>query len=208
MIRRALTVLSLAGALLIAGPINAAEATEGGISTAITVHGHWRIEIFEPDGTLVTVTEFENALTDDGQATLAHGLLRNLSMGAWQVQLDGPAAGGGACETASGTPTYCVLTEPGAVMPDPIHSTNLLVEPTASGFGFQMTGTVVATQTSTIESVVTGVKLCDSSIPPASCPAYDSGSYIVKPFTSTTQTNPPSVEFGQLIQVSVTITFS
>ena len=44
--------------LAVANPVGA-QTDEG-----IKVHGHWKIEILDPDGTLVSVAEFENALVD------------------------------------------------------------------------------------------------------------------------------------------------
>jgi hypothetical protein len=39
-----------------------APSRANGLNTAITVHGHWMIEVKNPDGTLVRHVEFENAL--------------------------------------------------------------------------------------------------------------------------------------------------
>src|SRR2546423_15522419 len=47
------------------------EASPGrGQQEGIKVHGHWTIEVRNPDGTLVTHREFENALTSLGAYSL------------------------------------------------------------------------------------------------------------------------------------------
>jgi hypothetical protein len=53
----------------------------------ITVHGHWTIEVRNPDGRVVTHREFENALTGGGQILLASLLSNQAVPGAWSVDL-------------------------------------------------------------------------------------------------------------------------
>jgi hypothetical protein len=69
------------------GRTHAAKGTHEGIK----VHGHWTIEVKNPDGKLVTHREFENSLTTQPEvsgATLLAGLLgRSLTAGSWSVQL-------------------------------------------------------------------------------------------------------------------------
>src|SRR5438105_1222202 len=43
---------------------------EGAPAESIQVHGHWTIDVAEPDGSAVSHTEFENALTSQGTALL------------------------------------------------------------------------------------------------------------------------------------------
>jgi len=62
-----------------------------GTHEGIKVHGHWTIEVRNPDGKLVTHREFENSLVvgggDNGSVFLA-GLLRGTTtLGAWEVTL-------------------------------------------------------------------------------------------------------------------------
>jgi hypothetical protein len=67
------------------------EPAAKGTHEGIKVHGHWTIEVKNPDGKLVTHREFENSLTTQPEvsgATLLAGLLgRSLTAGSWQVQL-------------------------------------------------------------------------------------------------------------------------
>jgi hypothetical protein len=46
-----------------AKPIPAGEKSKGGKDEGIKVHGHWVLEIRNPDGSLASRKEFENSLT-------------------------------------------------------------------------------------------------------------------------------------------------
>src|SRR2546423_1698687 len=60
-----------------------------GQQEGIKVHGHWTIEVRNPDGTLVTHREFENALTPGGAMLLGLFLSRNKTPGLWRIHLGG-----------------------------------------------------------------------------------------------------------------------
>jgi hypothetical protein len=71
----------------------------------ITVHGHWVIEVRNPDGKLVTHREFENALDPQMGAPLLAAILgRVVTPGSWYVTL---------ADTASIT-NQIVINEPGS----------------------------------------------------------------------------------------------
>ena len=75
----------------------APEATQGsggGPSEGISVHGHWKINVLEPDGHLVSSHEFENALDNDGKLLLAQLLTTERQTGQWRVDLQGTGVGG------------------------------------------------------------------------------------------------------------------
>src|SRR5215469_7481393 len=59
--------------------------SKGGPSVGIKVHGHWTIDVRNPDGTLVTHREFENSLIPGsgfGAGALATFLARQYLVGA------------------------------------------------------------------------------------------------------------------------------
>src|SRR5580704_12645686 len=62
-----------------------------GQTEGIKVHGHWTIEVRNPDGTLVDHREFENSLAPanggNGAGLLAALLGRVVSAGSWSVVL-------------------------------------------------------------------------------------------------------------------------
>jgi len=90
-----------------AGPAESARATKTagaqsssakrpapkGQSEGIQVHGHWTIEVRDPDGRVVTHREFENSLTAAGQGVLANVLSNQgnpagyIVLGSWAVAL-------------------------------------------------------------------------------------------------------------------------
>ena len=66
---------------------NAAQPPTNAMNTGIKVHGHWIIEVRNPDGSLVTHREFENEIQIAGVATLAGLLARTATPGAWAIGL-------------------------------------------------------------------------------------------------------------------------
>lgn len=92
----------------------AVPSTQEGPREAIKVHGHWTIDVRNPDGTLVTHREFENALTSEGSTTLGRLLVRQQTSGGWLVRLEN-RNGDDACEEL--TPILrsrpCSIVEPG-----------------------------------------------------------------------------------------------
>ncbi|HSP63214.1 MAG TPA: hypothetical protein VLQ90_09555, partial [Pyrinomonadaceae bacterium] len=72
----ALSTFPLAFSLAVKAQTPAKAATspavesKGGQKEGIKVHGHWTIDVRNPDGTLVTHREFENDLQADGAIVL------------------------------------------------------------------------------------------------------------------------------------------
>jgi hypothetical protein len=78
----------------------------------VTVHGHWTIDVKNPDGKLVTHTEFENALVVPGGAqNLTQLLLGEQVPGGYEITLEsGTATGNGPCAPfPSATGGQCFL---------------------------------------------------------------------------------------------------
>ncbi len=225
----------------------AESAAPKGESEGIKVHGHWTIEVRNPDGKVVTHREFENALSPGfavptvGQAASGEAFLSALHTGQvvspvpWGIFLEGPSGLG------SGTNAPCVVTvlsiSPGACLifqnstnstyasfvcsatPQPAGtSCNLAASPlgTAPNFtGFQLTGSVIATQSGSVNFVATGdFGLCGGGAQPAPNCAFPSGSNIaaftgraLDGNTAAGDPNPVPVTTGQTIAVTVTISF-
>ena len=72
-------------------------APSGGTGEGIQVHGRWTIEVREPDGTLVTRREFDNALGGFTPRELAKILGRVSSVGLWQIDLHDDFGGNNPC---------------------------------------------------------------------------------------------------------------
>lgn len=59
---------------------------------SITVHGHWTIEVRDPDGSLVESREFDNALATGADQKLVDILGRNGHVGGWSMVLRSSSA--------------------------------------------------------------------------------------------------------------------
>jgi hypothetical protein len=73
-------------------PAAQAERQRGGNHEGITVHGHWIIEVKNPDGTVTARREFENSIQATGMAYLASLIAGNNSSGGLSVLLNGATA--------------------------------------------------------------------------------------------------------------------
>ena len=202
------TVIAVIGISVLISPAFAGE--QGGTAKeGIKVHGHWKIEIFNPDGTRASVTEFENALTGEGAGAIIRRLTGTVSHGGWGIELDA-STGTKPCDT-SGSPAACNIGEAGlAYLTMNIHSSNLTVTP---DFSFNPTpkiilsGSVTAAKNSTIDKVSTTYSFCGLDSSTADC-RLGGPNNVWQPFTTKILPAPPSVILGQLIQVTVTISFS
>lgn len=206
MFTRTLTALCLATALLAAGATPAAEVPEG-ISDGIKVHGHWKIEVYNPDGTLVTSYEFDNALTSGGARELCILLCRAKTVGAWMVGMD-HTGGAHPCNDGS-APAECFVQDAATGIPS--HD-NIFVNLSVTGhdiypWSVTLSGSATGAQTGTIDRVRTLLGYCEPNVAPATC-ASSSSPWYDYTVTSTTLPSPVSVQTGQIIQVTVTISFS
>jgi hypothetical protein len=72
-----------------ANPTVVATAPSGGLNTGIQVHGHWKIVVRNPDGTVATRRDFENSITFNGAYLLQNILGGTMTPGAWAIGLSG-----------------------------------------------------------------------------------------------------------------------
>lgn len=172
----------------------------------LRVHGHWTIEVRDPDGKLVLRREFDNALVIPTGAThLANIMGRARTVGLWRINTLGADQ---ICEaTPGGSPAACEIVE----------STDGLISNTAfktltvgvSGSvpaELVLNGSLVAQRTGAIEQVRTFNLYCANVTSPAACPnSTAAGADMV---TGTVLVSPIAVQAGQQVQVRVAITFS
>jgi len=176
-------------------PAAASENAQPGYE-GIKVHGHWTIEVRNPDGKLVTHREFENALVNSGSSLLGQLIGRAASAGFWNVYINGPCNG-------SFGPT-CVIGEPASGNSGIDFFNTLSVK--VSSASLSLSGTATAHITGSISSVSTGLSACPSSnAPSAPCSPTTEG---YTDFTSATVSPAINVLAGQTIAVTVTISFS
>jgi len=185
-------------------------ALEEGIETSnpsqdIDVHGHWIIQVFDPDGELVSRNEFDNFLAS--RITLAMILSREKTVGNWSVLVSGPHG-----DSFSRDMRPCVICEPSDPQTDPYHYfPNLTVTREATTTGrdkLVLSGRMTVEIDGSVGEVFTRLSTCDPTVSPADCP----GSASVSRGGDFTGTYLPMgsripVTAGQEILVIVEITF-
>jgi len=174
----------------------------GGQQEGIKVHGEWMIEVRNPDGTLASRHEFENAL--EPGSNLANILARGATFGRWEVIISGLL-----CPDSSGNPVSCNVTEPGffnGTFPDT--STTLTISAPNSGPDagkFILIGSTRAVFSASVFAVSTHYGECA----PTTSPASPCAAFLIRPFTTKfLSANPIPVVAGQTIDVTVKISFS
>ncbi len=183
-------VLSSRGSSKPAG--HAVEVGDSGKSVeGVQVHGHWKIEVQNPDGSLSDRREFENAF--NGHNTLIEILRGRSSVGGWAISF------GGSPVPCSGT-EGCFITEADSRRGN-FHT--LTVE--RLGDTIQLRGSATANRDGSIVGVQTVLQRCASTFAPVDCRTTASG---FGGFTSTSISPAVSLVSGQQVLVEVTISFS
>lgn len=178
----------------------AAAKPSGGPQEGIKVHGHWVIEVRNPDGTLAIRREFKNSLNLAGKNVLAALLTRNASAGTWSV-----AVFDGLCPVNSVGSTVCRLFDPAT---GAVGSANDFITLTAAlslpGDAFVLSGSFTAANSGNVTGVATGLGSCPATQTPTSCTLAD----VIVQFSGTSVTPPVPVQQGQIVQVKVIFSFS
>ncbi len=166
----------------------------------ITVHGHWTIEVRNPDGKVAVHREFENSLMQIGGGTLGFILARYATFGSWEIFLcdssdtvNLPVYG---CGSNLSSPTKLRLVESGSGPAGTCSSTSgcysTLSAPSldlsSHAGAVTLTGTIANAPALTINAVMSLVSACytnsaetvfvsPSTFSPAACLAapYTSG---------------------------------
>jgi hypothetical protein len=219
-----------------AGQPSAGESQPKGSHEGIQIHGHWTIEVKNPDGKLVTHREFENGLSNLGGASLLSGILAGaVTPGSWWVNLE--SSNGDAIvvaqpgsSAATGCSTFLANLKTSQLVGS--CSDNLSVAGaflgTPGNLSGGLSGTTTVTLTgsgtvpkgfpATIGYVETDDFVCLPSLSPAAC--FDvKGSPSIVNITNIaltarglngragTTTAPVSVSAGQSVSVTVVISF-
>lgn len=178
---------------------------EPGPSEALKVHGHWTIEVRNPDSTVADHREFENALViGEGDGLLAFSLVRALTIGGWQVQVTGLTLQ--ICQDGSANPTDCFIVESTDAQAAGNGIFKNLSATSPSAGTVRLSGNVIAQRDGQIDRVASINLYC----PPSTLPNNCLGSGLATPttFTSTDLGSPVSVLAGQQVLVNVTFSFS
>ena len=197
------------------------------INQGLKMHGHWIIDIKNPDGTLAQHHEFENSIQYDGQNYLV-GLMSGYgAAGPWEIYFSSVGAVAGTSPCNSAQYPYCAIvystaSQPGSFICNGLYtcSTGLTITPTFGvGPTLTLAGSIAATQAGSIGFVGTGMNACGgtagsngyptaiSTITPSACYTSTTASFSGTA-TSTTLASPISVAQGQIIQVKVVLSFS
>jgi hypothetical protein len=114
-------------------------AAVSGPQQGIKLHGHWVIEIRNPDGTLSSRHEFDNSLTATGKSMMA-ALFGKYTLVGWSIYLKAGQGSNPCTEPNAPVSVVCLITEPGGLA-TPSMAPNLSIAlPLGSG-GFPL-GTV------------------------------------------------------------------
>jgi hypothetical protein len=175
----------LAVAAALATPVAAAEKKDTG--EGIKVHGHWTIDVRNPDGSLASHHEIENALEPSTGPRLLAGLLGNFWGDVrWSVGLSGTPP---PCDPAP-PDTSCGIHQPSLVVTLPMTSG----VPTGT---LELSGSVTMARNSTISLVFTVWEAVNTTGPPV----------LHRSMFSARAINIQVVQ-GQIVQVKVVFSFS
>jgi len=205
---------------------NVKESQRGGPHEGIKVHGHWTIEVRNPDGSVVTHREFENALTSIGSNFLLQILSLQVTPGGWQVavcnsggnfdpvsvvqcvgsgspfilRLNEQGSGAG-CSSTNGNCSLLSVTSTAGTTPQPVLTLSGFIQNAPAG---------------TIDTVETDLMECMNypitvpvNITPSSClnsPAYALMTELTGKYLG--PTGAVTVNAGQTVAVTVNISFS
>jgi hypothetical protein len=188
-----------------------AEPTSRGKHEGIKVHGHWTIEVRNPDSKLVSHTEFENSLVTAGALT-GSALLTDL--------LGGSRTGGGweiilATSSNAGLHIFQPNSPSAEICNAAVCSPNLSVVAgtTQSPRTLTLSGSaVVPAGQSSIIQVETDTWACIPTVLPAACATLsladvNSGNASEFVFTSANLSPAITITPGQVVQAAVTISF-
>jgi hypothetical protein len=190
-----------------------AAESSGGPKEGIKVHGYWTIEVRNPDGKLVTHREFENALQDNGAKSLALILGRQKTVQFWFVQLLPDAAD----PTANAwEPGFGQMMEPISEAQENSRQFKNLTVTVPTGIDANgnhiananqviLMGNATTLSAGKIGRVQTVLSSCPASfLPGVVCTGENSFAV----FTFATLAVPVTVSAGQIVQVTVVISFS
>jgi hypothetical protein len=193
----------------------------------IQVHGHWTIEVKDPDGTVKTHREFENMLNANptglnGSQLLADLLMGSAVSGGFGIGLNESLSPSGTQGYFLYSPTFSSFASQapcGSTVNGVVYVCNATVADSPSAGGFTLGGQYPNAPQGSITSVSTSVIVCTSAVisvasnqnipttvAPSGCTPFGVATYNF-PFTGTSLASPVSVAQGQTISASVAITF-
>lgn len=182
----------------------------GGAREGITVHGRWVVEVQNPDGTVVSRTEFNNALAS-GSQNLVQMLSRVAVPGRWVLYLAGSGSQVSPCQGGSGGnfPNWCRMIESAASNPTNGNAESRDLVVTSNVTSLSMTGTITALSDGVVGRVATSFGNCTAATAVSAC--NSAGSAVLFSDAALGFSGKPApvpVVAGQIIKLTVTFTFS
>jgi hypothetical protein len=187
-----------------ASPTPVATAEKKGSAEGIKVHGHWTIEVRNPNGTLDSRREVENALVvwEAGGSSLLAGILANFYADPiWFVSLYGPDTTGPCRHEGSSVQWPCHITESRSPFSGTEYSKDLVI-------GLPRQPSQQQRPLGTMELSGSATAVDDSSIERVSASWYVMARNHFGDFTAKSLTPAIEVRAGQVIQVKVVFSFS
>ena len=196
MSKKMIVMMVILGVLL---PVYAPAAFAQGPQEGIKVHGHWAIEVRNPDGTLASHTEFENALMPGGAGILAMLLGRTApTVRGWTVTLEpvngAPFGVNGFFQSATAQVFEAALGDGYGTAVNNVDRFGTLVAAQV-GTTVVLKGTATAVADGQIGRVQTALMIVG-------------GSSLYGDFSGTSLPSAVPLAGGQIIQVTVTLSFS
>ena len=179
----------------------------------IKVHGHWVLQVRNADGTLGERREFENSLADGG-AFLIGVLAGGLVPGDYAIQLAGTACP--ACYIINSTwNANSAFTQGSPTSTTLVTTFNSLLFSPSGGNSIVLTGFMAPPSSGFFSQVAVLWGACgtsfnpgSSTIAPKTCVTTPSQQTAGGEFTATTLASPLPINAGQIVMVTVTISFS
>jgi hypothetical protein len=189
-------------------PVVASSAPGSAPQEGIKVHGHWTIEVRNPDGSIAERREFENAVYQpNGSQALTSFLSRQASVGGWGISMWSSTINDDAFVPGSG----CIIGEPAWPYNAENYFKNLTistrhdVSDTEDVYRLILSGSATALRDGKIDRVETIVALLRASEPPSESYATPFG---ISPVTMKLLVSAVNLSAGQQVLVTVVISFS
>jgi hypothetical protein len=176
----------------------------------VKVHGHWKIVVKNPDGSIAETRDFENSLVTGvgGGGSVLSILLGGVgSSGGLLIDLNPKGGGTSICGKTDCAIVASTTTGAGAVFCTGSGVSCATGLTTTIGSTLVLAGQLTASQTGNVGLVNTYAAYCfNATTAPSSCSAASTDQ--IAAFTSTGLATAISVNSGQIVQVTVTISFS
>jgi hypothetical protein len=200
---------------------------DDGLHQGIKLHGHWIIDVKNPDGKLVQHRDFQNSILYDGQQYLTALMSGYAVAGTYAIYFANNGATNTNAVCTAGQFPYCAIVQSTTASLGPQFCSfyqcvgGLTVTPTFGvGPTVKLAGNITAPNAGIIAVVYTAPSGCNAqgvttvqptsvaTITPAQCMVTTGGYSMGGTSTGTTLASPVSVVAGQIIQITVTLSFS